>query len=399
MLSILRNAPLSEISKICTRGDLQTERGKVLKPKETLGVAMIGQGFMGRAHSNAFQQVNRFFDTPYDLKRKVVCGRDPIRLKDMASRWGWDETETQWQAAIERKDIQVVDIAAPNNLHAEIAIAAAKAGKIVLCEKPLARSLGEARRMAEATQLVPNLVWFNYRRVPAVALAKSIVEEGRPGQIYHYRATYLQSWGVSRGVDGWRFNRSEAGSGVVGDLLAHLVDTALLLNGRILELSGVTHTFVEGREVDDAVLLHARFENGSIGTLEATRFAIGCQNQNTFEIHGSGGMIRFNLEDLNHLEFFDADGSPRLQGVSEILVTNPDHPYVRHFWPPGHIIGYEHTFIATIADFLNTLASGDPFHANFQDALEVQRVLDAAEESSRRRSWLTLSLEQVLSGS
>lgn len=370
-----------------------------MKPKKTLGVAMIGQGFMGRAHSNAFQQVNRFFDTPYELKRKVICGRDAARLQEMSSRWGWEETETQWQNIIARKDVQIIDIATPNHLHAEIAVAAAEAGKIVLCEKPLAQNLDEAKRMAEAAKRVPNLVWFNYRRVPAIALAKSIVAEGRLGRIYHYRATYLQSWGASRSADGWRFKRSQAGSGVVGDLLAHLVDIALLLNGRISELSGVTHTFAQGREVDDAVLLQARFENGSIGTFEATRFAIGCQNQNTFEIHGSGGMLRFNLEDLNRLGFFDATGSPEVRGVSDILVTNPEHPYAQHFWPPGHIIGYEHTFIATLADFLNDLASSEPFHANFQDALEVQRILDAAEESSRTRSWLVLSPERVLTGS
>jgi predicted dehydrogenase len=370
-----------------------------LKPRETLGVAMIGQGFMGRAHSNAFQQVNRFFDTPYELNRKVICGRDLARLQEMSSRWGWEETETQWQKIIARKDVQIVDIATPNQLHAEIAVAAAEAGKIVFCEKPLARNLDEAKRMAEAAKRVPNLVWFNYRRVPAIALAKCIVAEGRLGRIYHYRATYLQSWGANRSADGWRFKRSEAGSGVVGDLLAHLVDIALLLNGRISELNGMTHTFAQGREVDDAVLLQARFENGSIGTFEATRFAIGCQNQNTFEIHGSRGMLRFNLEDLNHLGFFDAAGSPEIRGSSDILVTNPEHPYVRHFWPPGHIIGYEHTFIATLADFLNDLASGEPFHASFQDALEVQRILDAAEESSRTRNWLVLSPERVLTGS
>lgn len=343
---------------------------------------------MGRAHSNAFQQVNRFFDTPYDLELKVICGRDQARLSDMARRWGWKEVATQWPAIIERKDIQVVDIATPNHLHAEIAIAAAGAGKIVLCEKPLAMNLEQGRRMVEAVRRVPNLVWFNYRRVPAVALAKRLVGEGRLGQIYHYRAAYLQSWGANREVSGWRFNRAEAGSGVVGDLLAHLVDIALLLNGRISDLSAVTHTFAAGREVDDAVLLQARFENGSIGTLEATRYAIGCQNQNTFEIHGSKGMIRFNLEDLNHLEFFDAQGLSQLQGASDILVTGPDHPYVPHFWPPGHIIGYEHTFIATMADFLTALPLGQPFHANFQDALEVQRILDTAEESSKRGTWV-----------
>jgi predicted dehydrogenase len=359
---------------------------------------MIGQGFMGRAHSNAFLQVNRFFETPYELVRKVICGRDSERLKDMASRWGWQEVETDWRAIIDRSDIQIIDIATPNHLHAEIAIAAAKAGKMVLCEKPLARNLEEARRMAEAAENVPNLVWFNYRRVPAVALAAAIVKDGRLGEIYHYRATYLQSWGGRADVNSWRFNQLEAGSGVVGDLLAHLVDLAFLLNGKISELSALTHTFAPGRQVDDAVLMQARFENGSIGTFEATRYAIGCQNKNTFEIHGSRGMVRFNLEELNHLEFSDATGSPQLQGTTDVLVTGPAHPYASHFWPPGHIIGYEHTFVATMADFLNALAADQTFHTNFQDALEVQRVLDAAQESSRRRGWVVLSPEHVLSG-
>jgi predicted dehydrogenase len=359
---------------------------------------MIGQGFMGRAHSNAFLQVNKFFETPYHLDLRVICGRDPAKLDATARRWGWKEVSTHWQTVIGRKDIQIVDIATPNHLHAEIAIAAAEAGKIVFCEKPLAMNLEEAQRMVGAAQRVSTLVWFNYRRVPAITLAKRLLDERRLGQIYHYRAAYLQSWGETRAGTGWRFNRTEAGSGVVGDLLSHLLDVALFLNGPISALSGVTHTFAPGREVDDAVLLQARFENASIGTFEATRYAVGCQNENSFSIHGSRGMIRFNLENFNHLEFFDASGSPESQGVSRILVTNPDHPYVRHFWPPGHVIGYEHTFIATLADFLNALATDQPFRANFQDALEVQRILTAVEESSKRRAWLTLSPVNVVDG-
>jgi predicted dehydrogenase len=351
---------------------------------------MIGQGFMGRAHSNAFHQVSRFFDIPYDLRLKAIAGRDATRLEAMAAQWGWESTETRWQSVVERDDVDLIDIVTPNHLHAEIAIAAAKAGKTVLCEKPLARNLEEATRMAEAVGRVANLVWFNYRRVPAIALASSIVNEGRLGQIYHYRASYLQSWGANPSVSGWRFNRDNAGSGAVGDLLAHLVDIALLLNGPVAELSAITHTFAPGREVDDAVLVQARFKNGSIGTFEASRYAIGRQNQNVFEIHGSKGMLRFDLEDLNRLEFFDAQGSPQLQGLADILVTNPEHPYVGHFWPPGHIIGYEHTFIATLADFLSSLSAAQPFHANFRDGLEVQRILDAVERSSGQRAWLSL---------
>src|SRR5438067_5640178 len=222
------------------------------KAKQTLNVAMIGQGFMGRAHSNAFHQVTRFFDTPYDLRLKVICGRNRESLDAMAKRWGWEETATDWEAVVARKDIDVIDIATPNKLHAPLAIAAAKAGKIVLCEKPLAMNVAEAEKMAAAARKVPNLVWFNYRRVPAVALAKRMMEEGRLGQVYHYRAVYLQSWGPERaGV--WRFNRSEAGSGAMGDLLSHSIDLALMLNGEISELSAMLKTFAPPpRDVDDA---------------------------------------------------------------------------------------------------------------------------------------------------
>jgi predicted dehydrogenase len=367
--------------------------------QKILRVAMLGHGFMGRAHSNAFHQVNRFFSLPYRLELKVVCGRNRPALEAMAAQWGWENIETDWRAAVSRDDIDVVDIATPNALHAAPAIAAAEAGKIVFCEKPLAMNVAEAQHMAEAAKKVPNLVWFNYRRVPAIAYTKQLIEQGKLGEIYQYRATYLQSWGPRRAPsETWRFDRSQAGSGAVGDLLSHLVDSALMLNGPIAELCGMTHTFAPGREVDDAVFLQARFRNGSVGSFEATRYATGYQNRNRFEIHGSRGMIGFNLEDLNRLEFFDATAEPSLQGIRSILVTGPTHPYSPHFWPPGHIIGYEHTFIATLADFLTALAKNQPFHANFDDALAVQEILAAAEESSVARRWITLGETQAGSG-
>jgi predicted dehydrogenase len=360
-------------------------------PKQELNIAMIGHGFMGRAHSNAFQQVGHFFDTPYQLRLKVICGRDRPKLEPMAAQWGWEEVETDWQKVISRPDIQVVDIATPNVLHAPIAIAAAQAGKIVLCEKPLAISLQEAETMAKTAHDVPNLVWFNYRRVPAIAFAKRLIEEGRLGQIFHYRATYLnQSGNDPSKASAWRYQRAQSGSGVTGDLLSHVVDLAFFLNGPIAELNAMTHTFAPGRDVDDAALTMVHFANGSIGSLEASRYGVGCRNRNIFEIHGSNGMLRFNFEDMNRLHFYDATEAPNLQGERSMLITGPDHPYSENFWKPGHTIGYEHTFIATLGDFLTALGEGKPFHANFEDAARVQNVLDAVERSSKVREWISI---------
>jgi predicted dehydrogenase len=358
------------------------------KQVKKLNVAMIGSGFMGRAHSNAFRQAACFFDIPYELKLKVVCARNREAVEEFAAKWGWEEAQTDWQSVVGRKDVDVVDICTPNHTHAPIAIAAAQAGKMVLCEKPLAMNFAEALRMAEAVRKVQNGVWFNYRRVPAIAFAKQLVDQGKVGQPYHYRATYLQSWGADPAVaNAWRFRQEEAGSGAMGDLLSHSLDLALLLNGPITELSSLLQTFVPKREVDDAVLLLARFANGSVGTFEATRFAIGCLNRNYFEIHGSKGAIRFDLEDMNRLQVFDCDDAAEIQGSHDVLVTGADHPYASHFWPPGHIIGYEHTFIMTVVDFLESLAKGDAFHPNFADAAEVQKLLDAVESSARSKSW------------
>jgi len=352
---------------------------------------MIGHGFMGRAHSNAFQQVGHFFDTPYKLRLKVICGRDRAQLEPMAAQWGWEEVESDWHKVVSRPDIQVVDIATPNALHAPIAIAAAQAGKIVLCEKPLAVSLPEAETMAKAARDVPNLIWFNYRRVPAIAFAKKLIEEGRLGQVFHYRAVYLnQSGNDPAKTSGWRYERAQAGSGVVGDLLSHMVDLAFYLNGPIPELNAMTHTFAPGRDVDDAALLMVHFANGSIGSFEASRYGVGCRNRNTFEINGSGGMLRFNLEDMNRLQFYDATETPNLQGERSLLITGPDHPYSENFWKPGHTIGYEHSFIATLGDFLAALGRREQFHPNFDDAVLVEKALDAVERSAKARSWISI---------
>src|SRR5919108_65285 len=359
--------------------------------KQKLNVAMIGTGFIAKAHSNAFHQVSRFFQTPFEFHRKVICGRNQARLEAMSSQWGWQEVSTDWRQIVSRQDVHVIDIAVPNALHGPIALAAAREGKMILCEKPLAVSLEEAEHMAKAAHQVPNMVWFNYRRVPAVAFAKKLIDEGRLGESFHYRALYLnQSGNDPAKASGWRYQRIHAGSGAMGDLLAHSIDTALYLNGPIAQLFAMTHTFFPNRDVDDAAVFICRFANGSIGTFEATRYGIGCRNRNTFEINGSKGMVSFNLENMNWLEFHDATEEPRLQASRKIMVTGPDHPYWENFWKPGHTIGYEHTFIAALGDFLASLERKQVFHPNFDDAVAVQRVLDAVERSAATRNWVSL---------
>ncbi len=359
--------------------------------KSELRVALLGQGFMGKAHSNAYCQAGHFYDLPYRLRRTLLCGRDAASLAATAERWGWEETSTDWRTAIDRKDIDIVDIALPNHLHAEAAIAAAQAGKIVFCEKPLAISVDEARAMVDAAKGRPTLVWFNYRRVPAIAFARQLIEQGRLGTIFHYNAAYRQQWGADTSRPAtWRMDPAKAGSGVADDLLTHLLDTALYLNGPIAEGVADARTIASNRAVNDAVTALVRFENGSAGTFEATRFAIGCRNQNAFEIHGAGGMLRFDLERLNHLEFLDASNPSTEQGLRDVLVTDMKHPVFPNFWRPGHIVGYEHTFIATLAEFLQCLARNEAFHPGFEDALVTQQVLDALLRSAESRQWTSV---------
>src|SRR5216683_4210943 len=358
---------------------------------KSMNVAMVGTGFIARAHSNAFHQVGHFFDVPFALCTKVVCGRDPSRLEAFARQWEWQETAGDWESVVGRSDIDIVDIAAPNALHAPIAIAAARAGKIVFCEKPLALSVAEAETMAEAVRDLPNLVWFNYRRVPAIALAKGFIDEGTLGQVFHYRSYYFnQSVVDASKAHSWRYKRADAGSGAIGDLLSHSLDTARYLNGEITELAASTHKFFPGREVDDAVQVMARFSNGSIGSFEASRFGVGRRNGNGFEIYGSKGSLGFDLEEMNRLRFFDATEPPAIQGERNLLVTGPDHPYSSIFWKPGHVIGYEHTFIATLGDFLQGLAKGEVFHPNFEDAFLVQKMLARVESAAASGTWKKL---------
>jgi len=353
-----------------------------------LRIALIGQGFMGKAHSNAYHQAGHFFDLPYELERAVLCGRNETTLGGMSARWGWRETCTDWRSVVERPDIDVVDIAVPNHLHTEIALAAAAAGKIVLCEKPLATTVEDARRMADAVRGRPSMVWFNYRRVAAVELTRQLIDDGRLGDPFHYRGLYLQEWGNDpTRPPGWKTDAAQAGSGVLGDILSHSVDLAVYLNGPIAEVCAMQHTFAAGRNVDDATLVLVRFANGSIGTLEATRYATGAKNRNSYELHGSRGAVRFSLEDLNRLEFFDGTEAKPLQAYRNILVNET------RFWKPGHILGYEHTFIAALGEFLLSLHGGQLFHPDFDDALRVQLVLEAIAKSGNSRGWQTVELK------
>jgi predicted dehydrogenase len=355
---------------------------------QQLNIAMIGNGSIARAHSNAFHQVGHFCEIPYTLNLKVVCGRNQPKLQAFARQWGWAETAADWEQVVGRKDIDVVDIAVPNALHAPIVMASAKAGKMLFCEKPLALSLAEAQTMAAAAKGLPNLVWFNYRRVPAVAFTKQLITEGKLGKVYHYRSYYFNQSGVdpAKGQT-WRYRASVAGSGAIGDLLSHSVDMAIYLNGDIAELSAMKHTFIPGREVDDAVSVMAQFANGSLGTFEASRFGVGRRNGLGFEIYGEKGSVAFDLEDMNRLQFYDATEPANLEAYRNILVTGPGHPYSANFWKPGHLIGYEHTFMATLGDFLQNLAKGEPFHPNFDDAVQIQAALEAVETSAAARNW------------
>ncbi len=360
---------------------------------------------MGRAHSNAYKRVNDFFDLEYRPVLKAVCGRNREKVEAFASQWGYESVESDWHVLIKRSDIDVIDIAGPNNTHAEVAIAAASAGKIVLCEKPLGRNLAEAERMVEAVERarVPNMVWYNYRRVPAVTLAKQLIDEGRLGRAFHYRARFLQDWTMSRdlpqgGQALWRLDAEVAGSGVTGDLLAHCIDTAIWLNGPIREVTAMTETFIKERRhqetgqvqpvrIDDASAFLTRFENGSLGTFEATRFARGHKALYTFEVNGETGSLAWDLENLHRLEFFDYRDEGKLRGWRSIHVSDGDHPYISHWWVPGLQIGYEHTFVHQIADFLKNLAAAASTGPTFRDALATEQVTNAVLKSAHSGHW------------
>jgi predicted dehydrogenase len=373
--------------------------------KQTLNVGLVGCGFMGRTHSNAFRQVGRFFDTSTEIVLRSVCARSATAAQAFAANWGYETVETDWRRLIARPDIDLVDIATPNSTHAEIAIAAAQAGKMVACEKPLGRSVAESEAMVRAVEQagVANMVWYNYRRVPAVTLAKQIVAEGRLGRIFHYRAKFLQDWTISSdlpqgGAGLWRLDAAVAGSGVTGDLLAHCIDTAMWLNGGIDEVSAMTETFVRQRLhvdtgsvqpvfIDDASAFLAHFANGSTATFEATRYARGHKALYTLEINGEHASIAWNLHDLHRLEFYDHGDAGGLRGWRSIHVTDGDHPYMKQWWVPGLQIGYEHSFIHQLADFLSGLAGTGAAVPSFREALATDQVTDAVLRSARDKQW------------
>jgi len=373
--------------------------------KRNLNIGLIGYGFMGRAHSNAFLQVSRFFDVPYIPVLQAVCARSPDRVKAFADKWGYASVETDWRKLIERKDIDVVDIASPNDTHAEIAIAAAKAGKMVLCEKPLGRNAAESKAMTEAAESarISNMVWYNYRRVPAVMLLKDLLEEGRFGKIFHYRAKFLQDWTISQdlpqgGEALWRLDVAVAGSGVTGDLLAHTIDTAMWLNGPITEVVAMTETFIKQRKhnltgriepvgIDDASAFLCRFENGSLATFEATRYARGHKALYTLEINGEHASAVWDLHDLHRLQYFDHRDEGQLRGWRSMHISDGEHPYMKHWWVPGLQIGYEHSFIHQFADFLQAIGAGNQAAPTFRDALATDQVTDAVLKSAKTRQW------------
>ena len=376
--------------------------------KKTLNIGLIGGGFMGRTHSNGYNRIRNFFPAlEFTPVLKAVCFRNETKLKAFAEQWGYESTETDWRKLIERDDIDAVDICTPNDTHAEIAIAAAKAGKMILCEKPLARNLEESQVMVDAIEAagVKNTVWYNYRRIPAVTLAKNIIASGKLGKIYHYRANFLQDWTINENLPQggealWRMDAAVAGSGVVGDLLSHCVDTAIWLNGGIKEVSGMTETFVKERmhqltgkveqvHIDDACSFFCKFNNGSLGLFESTRYARGHKALYTFEINGANASIRWDLHDLNRLEFFDNGDESNLRGWRSIHVTDGEQPYMNKWWVPGLGIGYEHSFVHQVADFLKSLETGEPCSPTFKEALETQKVCQAVLDSAATRSWKT----------
>ncbi len=378
-------------------------------PKKTLNIGLIGYRFMGKAHSNAWRQAPRFFDLKCEVGLHTICGRNASGIEKARHQFGWTHAATDWRKVVANSQIDVIDINTPNDSHAEIAIAAAKAGKHVLCEKPLALDVKQCRQMLQAVRKanVVHMVCHNYRRIPAIAQAKRMIEEGVLGEIRHYYARYAQGWLVDPKMPRlWRLQKQHAGSGAHGDINAHIIDLARYLVGELDEVCGQMHTFIKQRPlpdnskkmgrvtVDDAAQCIGRFKNGALANLEATRYATGRRNHIHLEINGSKGSLEFDFEDMNRLKFFDNTAPADRQGFADIIVTQKDgvHPYVGQWWPPGHIIGYEHTFVHTIADFINAVAKGKSVQPTFEDGLKNQQVLEAVEQSAAARCWMKVAL-------
>ncbi len=381
-----------------------------------INVALIGHQFMGKAHSNAYRQLERFFPGTYRFRMKVLCGKAcSSELAATAAKFGWEESECEWEKVIARKDIDVVDISTPGHLHHPMVLAAAAAGKHIICEKPLANTLAEAKEMLRAVEKagVKHYVNYNYRRAPAVAYAKRLIEEGRIGDVYHYHGSYLQDWIIDPNFPlVWRLDKKLAGSGALGDIAAHATDLAQFLNSDVTEVVGQMTTFIKERPlpgdgsgawgakgkggkgkvtVDDDSNFLAQFKNGSIGVFESSRFAGGRRNFNNFQIYGSKGSLAWNMERMNELEIYDRTEASVNQGFKTVMVTEADHPYVGAWWPPGHIIGYEHTFVHALWDFLSCLESDRMPEPSFKEGVKVQAVLDAVERSAKSRKWEKVS--------
>jgi len=382
-----------------------------------LNIALIGTKFMGKAHSNAWKQAPYFFDLALEPVLKVACGQDKKSLKEFAARWGWQETETDWRKVIERDDVDVVDISVPTHLHHPMAVAAAQAGKHIFCEKPMAVSFDQAKEMYEAAERngVKHYLNHNYRRCPAVMLAKQLIDEGRVGRIFHWRGAYLQSWIADPNFPlTWHLQKEFAGAGPQFDLNSHSLDLARFLVGEIKAVNCMTSRFVQERPlpgegagtfksstggggetgkvtVDDAAFMVVEFENGALGSFEATRFAPGRKNYNYFEIYGSKGSLIFDLERMNELQFYTAADPDYAQGFRTIMATEPNHPYMGHWWPPGHIIGYEHEFVHAVADFIEAIAQDGAIKPDFQDGMRLMQVLEAGLKSAQEGRKLVLS--------
>ncbi len=389
---------------------------KAKRRRQELGVALIGTKFMGRAHSIAWANAPKFFDLPLGIDCLAVAGRDAAATHEFGRRWGWFASTTQWRELLKAQEIDLVDIVTPNDSHATMAVAALEAGKHVACEKPLARTLLEARRMRDAARSAAKrgqktFVWFNYRRTPAVGLAHRLVKEGRLGRIFHVRAAYLQDWGGPSTPLLWRFEAGKAGSGAHGDLNAHIIDMARFITGDEFESvnGAISETFVKERamttatagrtrrmgrsSVDDCFLFLARMRRGAVASFEATRLATGNKNRNTIEVNGERGSIRFDFERMNELEFWDNSARADLQGWTKILCTDASHPYISNYWPAAHLIGYEHGFVSQAADIARVLGGLKPELPlpDFNDAYETQRVLEAAVISAKSGRAVPLS--------